>query len=66
MKTIRRFFAIAASVAALCVPLSAQTAGKHYDIGDKGPGGGYVFYYSEEGFPVYDYDFGSPVICHFL
>ena len=40
-------------------------AGK-YDIGDLGPGGGYVFYYSEAGFLVYDSDNASPVICHYL
>lgn len=38
----------------------------NYDIGDFGPGGGYVFYYSEAGFPVYDSDNSSPVICHYL
>lgn len=40
-----------------------NTAGR-YDIGDKGPGGGYVFYYSEEGFPVYKGN--GMVICHYL
>ena len=35
-----------------------------YKIGDKGPGGGWIFYVSEEGFPVYK---GSEmVICHYL
>lgn len=35
-----------------------------YKIGDKGPGGGWIFYVSEEGFPVYK---GSGmVICHYL
>ena len=38
----------------------------NYDIGDFGPGGGYVFYYSEAGFPVYESDNSSPVICHYL
>lgn len=38
----------------------------NYDIGDFGPGGGYVFYYSEAGFPVYESDNASPVICHYL
>ncbi|MDE5776388.1 MAG: hypothetical protein K2H67_05870 [Treponemataceae bacterium] len=37
-----------------------------YKIGDKGPGGGIVFYYSEEGFPVQDSDDVPPVICHYL
>lgn len=40
-------------------------AGK-YKIGDFGPGGGYVFYYSEAGFPVYESDNANPVICHYL
>ena len=40
--------------------------GRKYNIGDLGPGGGYVFYYSEAGFPVYDSDDASPVICHYL
>lgn len=39
---------------------------EHYEIGDKGPGGGYVFYYSEAGFPVYESDNARPVICHYL
>ena len=42
-----------------------KAAGK-YKIGDKGPGGGIVFYYSEEGFPVQDSDDVPPVICHYL
>lgn len=45
--------------------LQTATIG-HYDIGDKGSGGGIVFYYSEAGFPVYDSDNASPVICHYL
>lgn len=43
-----------------------NAAAVNYDIGDFGPGGGYVFYYSEAGFPVYDSDNSSPVICHYL
>ena len=41
-----------------------KAASGSYDIGDKGPGGGWIFYVSEEGFPVYK---GSGmVICHYL
>ena len=36
-----------------------------YDIGDEGPGGGIVFYYSEEGFDVYQAD-GSVERCNYL
>lgn len=45
---------------------SQNAAAGHYEIGDFGPGGGYVFYYSEAGFPVYDSDNATPVICHYL
>lgn len=46
----------------LAKPKKAASGG--YDIGDKGPGGGWIFYVSEEGFPVYK---GSGmVICHYL
>ncbi|MDE7291780.1 MAG: hypothetical protein K2N58_07015 [Treponemataceae bacterium] len=33
-----------------------------YKVGDTGPGGGIVFYYSEVGFSVH----GSDVLCHYL
>ena len=36
-----------------------------YNIGDDGPGGGIVFYYSEKGFDVSQPD-GSRVKCHYL
>ena len=41
---------------------SVKTA---YNIGDEGPGGGIVFYYSEEGFDVYEPD-GSVKRCNYL
>ncbi|MBD5435560.1 MAG: DUF1566 domain-containing protein [Treponema sp.] len=43
-----------------------RKAAERYKIGDKGPGGGIVFYYSEEGFSVQDSDDVPPVICHYL
>ena len=36
-----------------------------YNIGDDGPGGGIIFYYSEAGFDVYEPD-GSVRKCHYL
>ena len=41
---------------------SVKTA---YNIGDEGPGGGIIFYYSEEGFDVYQAD-GSIKRCNYL
>lgn len=44
--------------------LAQNAMTEDYQIGDKGPGGGWIFYVSEEGFPVYK---GSGmVICHYL
>lgn len=48
-----------------CVTSRNMSLGS-YGIGDFGPGGGIVFYYSEMGFPVYESDDASPVICHYL
>jgi len=47
------------------VVVSTLWAAKTYKIGDAGPGGGIVFYVSEEGFRVYDGK-GGDVICHYL
>ena len=44
---------------------TTTTYGKTYNIGDDGPGGGIIFYYSEVGFDVYEPD-GSVKKCHYL
>ena len=44
---------------------SSSTKKTSYNIGDDGPGGGIVFYYSEEGFDVYQAD-GSVRRCNYL
>ncbi|MBD5438845.1 MAG: hypothetical protein HDR37_09850 [Treponema sp.] len=49
----------------ICENLCVQTYSE-WKIGAKGPGGGYVFYYSLKGFPVYKSDSAPPVICHYL
>ncbi|MDE6349600.1 MAG: hypothetical protein K2K67_01170 [Treponemataceae bacterium] len=46
----------------LAKPKKAASGG--YDIGDKGPGGGWIFYVSEAGFPVYNGN--ERIICHYL
>lgn len=46
----------------VCINLISQL--HWWKIGSKGPGGGYIFYYSEKGFPVYDW--GKELICHYL
>ena len=38
---------------------------QQYKVGDDGPGGGIVFYYSEKGFDVYQSD-GSVTRCNYL
>lgn len=45
--------------------LSLAGGGKIYEIGDEGPGGGIVFYVSEDGFDVYDGK-GCVTVCHYL
>ena len=44
---------------------ASTTYGNAYNIGDTGPGGGIIFYYSEVGFDVYEPD-GSVKKCHYL
>ena len=44
---------------------TTTTYGKTYNIGDTGPGGGIIFYYSKVGFDVYEPD-GSVKKCHYL
>lgn len=45
--------------------LSLVGGGKIYEVGDEGPGGGIVFYVSEDGFDVYDGK-GGVTVCHYL
>lgn len=45
--------------------LSLAGGGKIYEVGDEGPGGGIVFYVSEDGFDVYDGK-GGVTVCHYL
>ena len=42
-----------------------SSSAQKYNIGDDGPGGGIIFYYSEEGFDVYQAD-GSVKRCNYL
>lgn len=49
----------------ICENLCVQSYSE-WKIGAKGPGGGYVFYYSLKGFSVYKSDSATPVICHYL
>ncbi|MDE5581322.1 MAG: hypothetical protein K2I95_07865 [Treponemataceae bacterium] len=59
-------------ISGICKSISAQMNGEYavfsmaakYQIGDIGPGGGYVFYYSEEGFSIIIN--GKEEICHYL
>ena len=45
--------------------LASSFANGKYKVGDVGPGGGIVFYVSEEGFTVHDGK-GGKQICHYL
>lgn len=54
-----------ALIICLTMIVSYIFAEDHYQIGDRGPGGGMVFYYSEAGFDVYEAD-GNPTVCHYL
>ncbi|MDE6067500.1 MAG: hypothetical protein K2F89_00915 [Treponemataceae bacterium] len=46
------------------VQTTKSGVGKTYQIGDIGPGGGYIFYTSVSGFPVYSGD--KMTICYYL
>ena len=58
---IKKLFFIATVMLCTMVCVFSQ----QYKIGDYGPGGGIVFYYSEEGFDVYESD-GSVTRCNYL
>lgn len=46
----------------ICLSLCSQTY--EWKVGSEGPGGGYIFYYSEKGFPIYEGK--HKLICHYL
>lgn len=48
------------------IVVSQNTMADFYEIGDTGPGGGIVFYYSEAGFTFYESHTASPRLCHYL
>ena len=48
------------------IAVAQNTVADDYEIGDIGPGGGIVFYYSEEGFTFYESHTASPRLCHYL
>lgn len=56
---------IPAMAKTLSKKLSLVGSGKRYEIGDKGPGGGLIFYVSDDGFNVYDGK-GGVQECHYL
>lgn len=55
-------FAVAAAFFGKLHNQEAET----YKIGSFGPGGGIVFFVSEEGFEVQESDSAGPVVCHYL
>lgn len=48
------------------ITVAQNTVADFYEIGDTGPGGGIVFYYSEAGFTFYESHTASPRLCHYL
>ena len=48
------------------IAVAQNTVADDYEIGDTGPGGGIVFYYSEAGFTFYESHTASPRLCHYL
>ena len=48
------------------IAVAQNAVADYYEIGDIGPGGGIVFYYSEAGFTFYESHTASPRLCHYL
>ena len=65
MKLKKLLILVLMSIMATSAIFAQDTTIKTYNIGDDGPGGGIIFYHSEEGFDVYEPD-GSVKKCHYL
>lgn len=65
MKLKKLLILVLMSIMATSAIFAQDTTVKTYNVGDDGPGGGIIFYHSEEGFDVYEPD-DSVKKCHYL